>query len=266
MRTVSYLHTYELPSLHIVTRERLSSSRVLFSKEVRCCFQNVAQLPLPVPSSPERYMQHHPDRIKAFPSKGRLLVESASPDSVDRQWRHELDHDAESVFWLLYWVVGAQPAEREKEGIIPGIWANLTGPVRLRTGLLRSLIEEESLEEVTHSAFRPLLPLLSNLATFLVVDRHWLDKTEVRSNEQYIPEAFQRLILQFILDNQSEEFMTQPVDRQFRQVQVISQSLSLPGTGNSRWNAENSRKRPSPRPSMQRIKRPRLAEGVAEVR
>ena len=141
----------------------------------------------------------------------------------------------------------------------------MTGPsVKLRTGLLRSLSEEESLEELTHSAFRPLFPLLSNLASFLVVDRHWLDKTEVRNNEQYIPETFQRLILQFILDNRSEEFMTQPVYRQFRQVQVISQNLSLPDTGSSRWNAEN-RKRLSPRPSMQRLKRPRLAAGVVEV-
>ena len=229
--------------------------------------KGVGRVP-PVPRSPGPYTHHHPERVKTFPFKGRLLVESASPDSVNRQWRHELDHDAESVFWLLlYWVVGAQPAECEKEEINANIWTGLTGEsVKLRTGLLRSLSEEESLEELTHSAFRPLLPLLSNLAAFLVVDRHWLDKTEVRNHEQYIPEAFQRLILQFILDNRSEEFMTQPVDRRFRQVQVISQNLSLPGTGSSRWNAENSRKRPSPRPSMQRLKRPRLAAGVAEVR
>ena len=132
--------------------------------------------------------------------------------------------------------------------------------------MLWSLSEEESLEELTHSTFRPLIPLLSDLAAFLVIDRHWLDKTEVRNNEQYIPEVFQRLILQFILDNRSKDFMTRPVDRRFRQVQVISQNLSLPGTGSSRWIAENSKKRPSPRPSMQQLKRPRLAVGVAEVR
>lgn len=221
----------------------------------------------PVPNSPEIYARHHPDRIKKFPVEDDKVVRKPSPDSVNRQWRHELDHDAESVFWLLvYWAVGAQPAHRKKEDVSAFIWASLTGTVASRTALLRSLSEEESLEEVTHSAFRPLLPLLSNLASFLVVDRHWLDKTEVRNNEQYIPEAFQRLILQFILNNRAEEFMTQPLDRQFRQVQVISQNLSLPGTGSSRWNAENSRKRPSPRPSMQQLKRPRLATGVTEVR
>jgi len=244
--------------------ERLSSSRAV---------QQGGAVLLPkrgaiAPQVPEIYARHYPDRIRKFPVEDDKVVRKPSPDSINRQWRHELDHDAESVFWLLlYWVVGAQPAHRKKEGINPNIWTGLTGSsVKLRTGLLRSLSEEESLEEVTHFAFRFLLPLLSNLAAFLVVDRHWLDKTDVRNREQYIPEAFQRLILQFILDNRSEEFMTQPVDRQFRQVQVISQNLSLPGTGSSRWNAENSRKRPSPRPSMQRLKRPRLAAGIAEVR
>jgi hypothetical protein len=162
--------------------------------------------------------------------------------------------------------VGAQPAEREKEDVSAFIWASLTGTVASRTALLRSLSEEELLEELTHSAFRPLLPLLSNLAAFLVVDRHWLDESETRNNEQYVPEAFQRLILQFILENRYEKFMSIPVDRQFRQVKVIGQNLSLPGTRSSRWYAESSsRKRPSPQPSIQRMKRPRLAEGVTEV-
>jgi hypothetical protein len=195
------------------------------------------------------------------------VVRKPSPDSVNRPWRHDLDHDAESVFWLLlYWVVGAQPAEREKERIISATWANLTGPVRYRTALVRSLSEEGSLEELAHSLYQPLLALLSNLAAILVVDRYWLDESETRNNEEYVPEAFQRLILQFILENRDKEFMTQPVDRQFRQVKVIGQNLSLPGTESSRWNADSSKKRPSPRPSMQRMKRPRLAEGVTEVR
>jgi hypothetical protein len=123
--------------------------------------------------------------------------------------------------------VGAQPAERKKEDINAFIWTSLTETVASRTALLRSLSEEASLEELPHSTFRPLLPLLSNMAAFLIVDRHWLDQTEVRNNEQYIPEAFQRLILEFILDNRSKGLMTQPVDRRFRQVQVISQNLSL---------------------------------------
>ena len=102
--------------------------------------------------------------------------------------------------------------------------------------MVRSLSEEESLEELAHSLYQPLLPLLSDLAAMLVVDRYWLDESETRNNGEYVPEAFQRLILQFILENRDKEFMTQPVDRQFRQVKVIGQNLSLPGTESSWWN------------------------------
>ena len=48
-----------------------------------------------VPPSPHIYTLRHPDRVKNFPFKGRILVEEASPDSINRQWGHELDHDAE---------------------------------------------------------------------------------------------------------------------------------------------------------------------------
>src|ERR1700756_4007409 len=54
-----------------------------------------------VPNSPEPYASNHPDRINKFPPGGEELVIRASTHSNSRQWRHELDHDAESVFWLL---------------------------------------------------------------------------------------------------------------------------------------------------------------------
>jgi hypothetical protein len=60
--------------------------------------------------------------------------------------------------------------------------------------------------------------------------------------------------------------MTQCVVRRFRKVQEIPQTLSLPITDSSAQNAENIRKRPSPQPSTQRMKRPRVAEGVRDVR
>jgi hypothetical protein len=177
-----------------------------------------------------------------------------------------LDHDAESVFWLLlYWVVGAQPAGCAKEDVSAFIWASLMGNISSRIASLRTLSDEDSLEEFAHSLYQPLLPLLSNLAAILVVDRYWLNESETRNNEEYVAEAFQRLILKFILENRDKEFMTQSVGHQFRQVKVIGQNLSLPDTGSSRWNAESSRKRPSPRPSMQRMKRPRLADVIMFV-
>jgi hypothetical protein len=103
--------------------------------------------------------------------------------------------------------------------------------------------------------------LLRKLAAILIIDRYWLDTSETRNNEEYVSEAFQRLILQFILDNRSKEFMTQRVDGQIRQVEMIRQIPSLPS-----MNARNRRKRPSTQSSMQRMKRPHLAKDLTEVK
>jgi hypothetical protein len=219
-----------------------------------------------VPPSPEPYARHHPDRIKKFPFKNRILVEEPSADSDDREWKHELDHDAESVFWLfLYWLVLAQPALSPTEVIGLSNWAMLTGPVDSRIGLLLSLSQGVLFHGLTHSVYRPLLPLLRYLADILVVDRHWLDESETRNDPEYVPEAFQRLILQFMLDNRNKEFMTKQVDLQPRTVEAVGQNPNLLSTTSSRRDEDN-RKRPSPRPSKQCPKRRRLAaEEVKKV-
>jgi hypothetical protein len=221
---------------------------------------------LPVPASPEVYSRYHPGRIKTFPVADDLVIRKPSPDSVNRPWRHELDHDAESLLWLLlYWLVGAQPADRNKEPIVAGTWTALTGPVSQRSNFLAGLASEALLPDVAHSTYKPVLPLLRDLAAILLVDRHWLDKSETRNDPEYVPEAFQRLILQFILKNSDKKFMKEPVALQFRPVEVTGQNPGLQSTETSRWDAEN-RKRPSPQPLIQsRVKRPRLAKEVTKV-
>jgi hypothetical protein len=133
-------------------------------------------------------------------------------DIDNRQWRHELDHDTESVFWLmLYWAVGVQPKEGPQEAINAFTWAGLMGPVKSRSSLLRS-----GLDDATHSVYRPLESLLNKLAAILVVDRCWLGLSDPRNDPGYANEAFQRLILQFILDHRQEKFMKTEVDRKLR--------------------------------------------------
>ena len=202
---------------------------------------------------------HSTTRIESRHSK---VVCKPSPDSVNRQWRHEL-HDVKSVFWLLlYWVVLAQPAQLGKEEINANIWTGLMGSsVKLRTGLLRSLCAEKSLEELMHSVYQRLFPLLRNLATILIVDRHWLDESETRNDPEYVSEAFQCLILQFILDHRDEEFMTREVEPEHRKSDQVGQNPNLLSTASSRRD-QNNRKRPFPRPSRQRQKRRRLAAEV----
>jgi hypothetical protein len=74
----------------------------------------------PVPHSPECYALKHPDRIKKFPLEEMKFGMGPSADSVNREWRQELDHDAESVFWLiLFWSTSVQPNDKPIEGIRP---------------------------------------------------------------------------------------------------------------------------------------------------
>jgi hypothetical protein len=158
-----------------------------------------------VPKSPTIYEANHPDRIEKFPLLPEVSDE-LSTDNTNLTVRHELDHDTESVFWLLlYWVVGAQPEGKEDEPVDLYIWTGLTGTVKARVCLLRG----DVFDLATHSAYEPLCPLLRDLAAILDADRHLLPLplSDPRTDPGYINEAFQRLLLRFILDHRGQEFM-----------------------------------------------------------
>ena len=188
-----------------------------------------------VPTSPERYSIYHPDRIRKFLYRPIITLRiSTKPDQPDHQWRHELDHDTESVFWvLLYWLICAQPEGEENEPIPAYIWTSFTGPAQARTRLLRY-----SLNDTTHSAYEPLWSLLDRLTAILNADRHWVEQADPRNDPGYINEAFQRLILQFILDHRNEGFMRHRIDGHPRRPQQVS--------GYSRSTTDSGRKRSSP--------------------
>ena len=172
-----------------------------------------------IPNSPDIYAKAHPDRVKKFPSgqAERILVD---PDDLDRSqgysWRHELNHDAESIFWLLlYWAMVAQPeGTSSKENIKTASWCQLNGDHRSRQVLLWVGMSSKA----THLFYEPLRPLIKDLATILVNDSHWLPVSDPRKDPFYITEAFQRLILNFIINNHGKEFMDRCVTKTFRKV------------------------------------------------
>ena len=224
-----------------------------------------------IPDSLDEYSLKHPARTNKFSSSKKLFLDPETVNSRSHQWRHELDHDAESVFWLLlYWAMVVQPKSLSKkirnENIGSAPWAGVTGGAEERNALVRSLAQG-SLSRVAHSFFKPLQPLIESLAAFLVVDRHWLEQSDNRNQVEYLNEAFQRLILRFILDNRSKEFMDHPVDSNLRSVEPVPQSEKHSTTTLQARNAEETRKRPSPQPSIEEgsLKRPRLDPDVAEV-
>ena len=187
-----------------------------------------------VPISPEPYASNHLGRMKKFPPEERLIIE-APMHSDSRPWRHELNHDAESVFWLLFlWVVGAQPTDCPSETISPSTWVGLTDTVWSRDSLLKALTAGERYSGTTHSLYQPVQPLLIALAAVLVVDTFWLKESDTRNDPEYVCEAFQRLILQFLLNNDNEGFLRHEVGPHRRQVGSLTQILSLTETTGQR--------------------------------
>jgi hypothetical protein len=189
--------------------------------------------PVPgIPNSPDCYAKVHPDRVKNFPSSTHIAC--ASPEKNDDEkkfpgWRHELEHDAESVFWLLlYWAMVVQPKNCFKEEINAASWDLLNGNDKSRQLLLFSL-SQIILTNHIHSFYEPLLPLLGDLAAILLIDSHWLSPSDPRKDRLYITEAFQRLILEFI-KNRGKDFMDHPVDDTFRKVNGMQDSAASPST------------------------------------
>ena len=204
-----------------------------------------------VPDGPQIYTAKHPVRTKKFSSADVLVIrkpENRSGSSQD--WRHDLDHDAESVFWLLvYWAMVVQPKKTEtlkREDIDSGVWSEITGDAQKRDRLVSSLATGKVTCGLTHSFFAPLQPLIKKLAALFVVDRCWLEKPDVRKQPDYLVEASQRLILKFILENLEEAFMDHPVDGQLRQEQAVPQFSRKSATTR---NAEENGETPSPQPS-----------------
>ncbi|KAH9998459.1 hypothetical protein BJV74DRAFT_200503 [Russula compacta] len=176
-----------------------------------------------IPNTPDLYATAHPDRVKRFPGSEEGFIinpEKLVCDNESRHgWRHELEHDAESVFWLLlYWAMVVQPEKCPKEKIDAKYWNPLNGNHLSRQWLIRGLSEIMS-PNLTHSFYKLLQPLIKDLATILVIDSHWLPASDPRKDPFYITEAFQRLILKFIIDNRGKEFMDHPVEKTFRKVQ-----------------------------------------------
>jgi hypothetical protein len=110
-----------------------------------------------VPKSPEVYASNHPDRINKFKSANWRMLEK--PERNASPWRHELDHDAESVFWLLvYWAMVVQPADLvdSSELIDTFFWASLLGGATNRNMLVGCLAHYTVPSGLTHSSYTPL--------------------------------------------------------------------------------------------------------------
>ncbi|KAI9455217.1 hypothetical protein F5148DRAFT_1369876 [Russula earlei] len=192
----------------------------------------VTQVP-GIPQSRSPYAMAHPDRVKKFSSLIEEKIFVPVPTPTDKgscdEFSHELNHDAESIFWLLlYWAMVVQPEKGGKEMIGTVPWSQLIGNHKTRNGLIQNIVFESSLlDNLIHSLYNPLQPLIKGLAAILVIDSHWLAATDPRKDLYYITKVFQRLILNFIIDNHGKEFMHCRVDKTFCKVQETHDSHAL---------------------------------------
>ena len=151
------------------------------------------------PECPDIYIKVHPNRCLSLLTQSsvkvnRLLIHPyrMTNELQHDKWRHELEHDAESVFWLLlYWSMVVQPEECAEERIDAGSWGNLNGNHKSRHLLIQAVSQPEIMaDNLIHSFYEPLRPLINDLATVFVVDSHWLPASDPRKDPYYITEAF----------------------------------------------------------------------------
>ncbi|KAG8918229.1 hypothetical protein FRC01_001965, partial [Tulasnella sp. 417] len=220
-----------------------------------------------IPSAPDRYVEHYRDtRLKEFPPTAWKAFDEAAKSAP---WRHELDHDVESVFWLmLYWAMTARPEGGAADLIAPDVWGLLMGGAPKRQHLLDGFLRPLRVSGAFHPTFQPLQELFGQLAGILCsIDRHWLQESkqrdDPRNNPEYFAEAFQRLILQFLINhngNGDNSFMNQTIDSNPRQRQQHSPEVPKSSTSNQRSHATNESKRASTATEESESNRRRITE------
>ncbi|RXW16273.1 hypothetical protein EST38_g9581 [Candolleomyces aberdarensis] len=205
--------------------------------------ENNGALPFPkdlrlvvgIPKAPRAYASQHPKRSEDFPPSSATIL-SEMPDDHPHPWRHDVDHDSESVFWVfLYWAMGVQPNDHPSEPSPSGPWSDLTGSWIARDRLIRA----PDTDGVVHSFLRPLVSLIVDLSHILRCDGSWLPASDKRSSNGYVGEAFQRLILEFLEDNKDKDFMREKLKiEERRSIDPMIWLLSIPITKTEQRLAE----------------------------
>lgn len=226
-----------------------------------------------MPPASARYNTASPSRVQKFPSSTYTLVdkpnESVLPPPL---WRHMLRHDAESIYTLLlYWAIHARP----KDLLLPETYI----PIALWGALHSDNIEEKTATftsvgpHTLHPAYSQLHLLLQELGAQLEHDHHWAPEGVLQEPE-YVHEALQRLIIDFLIQHHASPFMDLEIADTHREVQRVPMTTnnksSRTGTStSSRYSGGVSSKRSTlvmtSGASGSSLKRPSPLEAEAEV-
>ncbi|PVF95885.1 hypothetical protein CPB86DRAFT_710269 [Serendipita vermifera] len=168
----------------------------------------------------ERYRKHLPSRLETFPPN-QAVDKRIYDEIILENFHHELRYDAESVFWLLvWWAIQAKPKASEgDDDHIPKIcWDTLTAGDENQDG--RRHFIDPFPKEVLHPSYQPLEALLRAMSLQLAGDFALM---EDRSNPEYLHEAFQRLVFEFLSEHgrKNSDFLILPKSQHLREVEKI---------------------------------------------
>ena len=148
----------------------------------------------------------------SVPETDPVAVDSDDSDK-ELPWAHTLYHDAESVFWLLVWwaIHLRNPTDSNptsSSNIPDSLFGLLTtvDPVTKEDYRDQFLIEIAKTKHWLDSAYQELEVLFRQMAKNLQGDLYWAKDKEM-SDPEFLHEAFQRLIFNFLKEHENAEFM-----------------------------------------------------------
>lgn len=159
------------------------------------------------------YEMCHAERLDTF---GRTETEvicriTSSPEDIqharqkqdESSARHDLRHDAESIFWLLaWWSLNASPANADPAPMHPMVYATFADDQR-------DLRPIRFVEEDFETVYAPMMELLNDLGLAVQNDLFWADEVPY-SCPDFLHECMQRLILDFLFENKDRDYMCYP--------------------------------------------------------
>ncbi|KJA13571.1 hypothetical protein HYPSUDRAFT_209409 [Hypholoma sublateritium FD-334 SS-4] len=160
----------------------------------------VSSTPELVPLIQAAYNAAHPDRAARFRCKTGSYSMNAARSRIPAY--HTLRHDAESVFWLfVWWLANAVPPGAQATAINPAVLSALTA------GKGADDVREEALNfPLGLMAYGELDRLVASLWTAVRPELQWA--TEVPyTDPEFLHEAMQRQILNFLVENKTATFM-----------------------------------------------------------
>jgi hypothetical protein len=146
-------------------------------------------------------------RLKAFPLHKEETVRNKDP-TWPSGFRHRLRYDAESIFWLLLWWTTLACPETDTDSEYrfepANIWKLFTcGDDEVDE---RSMLLFPVPSKLVHPDYKSLIPLLQAMAYQLPGDPDASDDL-LKKDEEYLHEVFQRLVLEFLIENYDAEFL-----------------------------------------------------------